>query len=99
MDILHIKQLLYYRKHSLCALELHDRSFRRATGICISHSLTNLCVRTLQAHTYMYITLWCATAHDNKTHVHVAYGCYYTPNDGFTANNLSFYKSEVGQLH
>ena len=24
---------------------------------------------------------------------------YYTPNNGFTANNVSFYKSKVGQLH
>ena len=27
----------------------------------------------LQACTYMYITIWCATMHDNKTHV--AYDC------------------------
>ena len=28
--------------------------------------------------------------------VHVAYSVYYTLNDGFTANNASFYKNKFG---
>ena len=37
----------------------------------IGLSLIQHCVRILQAHTH--VTIWCATMHDNKTHV--AYDC------------------------
>ena len=52
----------------------------------IDQSLTQNCVRTLKAHTY--IAIWCATTHDNKTHVHMyLMTAYYTLNNSFTAND------------
>ena len=69
MDSVHIERLLYYRRHSLCGLEFHERSDWRAT-VPDTHQLffdTTLCVRILQDHTY--IAIWSATTHENKTHV------------------------------
>ena len=55
MDILHIKQLLYYRRHSLHGLELHEKSDWRATALhthC-GHSLIQYC-RVYIARPYIY---------------------------------------------
>ena len=35
---------------------------------CINHSLVQNGMRILQARTYMYNNIWCASTHDNKTH-------------------------------
>ena len=53
MDILHIEWMLYYQRHSLCGIELHE--------------VIQYCVHILQAHTY--ITIWYTTMHDNETHI------------------------------
>ena len=57
---------LYYRTHSLCGLELQERSNWRAAGpqTHISRSLIQTSVRILQAR--MYIAVWCATTRDNR---------------------------------
>ena len=54
---------------SLYGLELHDRSEWRATApdMHCGHSLRQHCVHMLQTCTY--IAIWCATMHDNKTHI------------------------------
>ena len=58
---------------SLCGLKLHERFNWKAMAPDThhSHSLIQHCVCMLQALTY--ITIWCATTHDNKTHI--AYDC------------------------
>ena len=64
----------------------------------IVRSLIRHCMRVLQAR--IYIAIWYATTLDDKTHV--PYDCiitYYTPYDGFTANDASFYKNKIVQLH
>ena len=80
--------LLYYQRHSVCGLELHEELHPQTSIGC---SLIQHCVHILQA--ISYIAIWCGTMHDNTTHV--AYD-YYTPNDGFTANDALFYKNKVG---
>ena len=52
MDVLHIERLLYYRKYSLCGLELHERSDWRVTSkttkltylmtVLLTHQMTAL---------------------------------------------------------
>ena len=70
VDVEHIEQLLYYRMHSLCGLQLHERSYwRESYGS--RHPSVNLwnnivCVY-LQACTF--ITIWYTTTPDNKTHL------------------------------
>ena len=73
MDVLHIEQLLYYQRHSLCGLELHEIFDWRAMtpDIHRGNSLIQCC---LTANPYTYIhAIWYATAHDSKTHI--AYNC------------------------
>ena len=60
-------------------MQLHERSdWRARSQTSISHSLIQHCVGILQAHAYMYITIWCATTctPDNKTCV--PYDCIHT---------------------
>ena len=62
---------------------------------CISRSLIQHCVRILQAvHPLLFVVQLRMTT--IPTYLMTA---YYTPNDGFTANYVSFYKSIVDQLH
>ena len=71
MDVPFIKRMLYYQRHSLCALELHERSYWRAMAPDTHQSFsdTTLCAYTASPHIHMYIAIWCATTHDNRTHV------------------------------
>ena len=48
MDVVHIERLFYYRRHSLCGLELHERSNWRATAPDIHQSFSDT---TLDAYT------------------------------------------------
>ena len=59
MGILHIEWLHYYQRHSLCTLELHERSDCWAMVRVIHH-----CVRILQAH--VFIAICCATMHNKQ---------------------------------
>ena len=81
MDVQHIERLLYYWRHSLCGLELHERFDWRAAGgerggqTHVSWSLIQHFVCILQARTY--IAVWCSATHDNKTHVPYDVCCNY----------------------
>ena len=65
MDVLHIERLLYYRRHSLCDLELHEWSDWRAMGGSVgwgggpdTHWLfsgTTLCAYTVSPYIYLYL--------------------------------------------
>ena len=61
-----IEQLLYYRRHSLCHLELHERSDWTAMAPDTHWSLsdTTFCAYT-EARTY--IAIWCVTMHEPTT--------------------------------
>ena len=78
IDISNSRAVIRYVEHGL---KLHYRSNWRATGLrhtLVFSDTTLSCVHAiLQAHTYITIT-YLMTA-------------YYTPNDGFTANDASFY--------
>ena len=52
MDVLHMKRLLYYQRHSLCVLELHERSEWRATAPGTNRLFpdTTLCVYMYAVH-------------------------------------------------
>ena len=56
MDIQHIKRLLYYQRHFLCVLELHERSHSRATApdTHLSFSDTTLCAYTVSLYIHRY---------------------------------------------
>ena len=87
---------LLYQRHSRWSLELHESSNWRATAPDTHRSLsdTKLCAYKLQARTSLYI--WCETRMTAKlTYLMTA---YYTPNDGFTANDASFYNNNIGRL-
>ena len=56
-----------------------------------------MCVYILQAR--IYIAIWYATTPGNKTQAPQLITAYYTPNDGLTANDASFYKNKVVSLH
>ena len=95
MDFQHIKLLVCYWKHSLCCLELHERFDWITTAPAqtrIGLSLIQRCVCILPAHTY--ITIWCITSHDNKTHV--PYDWRPHTKNSFSANDASFYKNKFG---
>ena len=79
MDILHIEQLLYYLRLSLCSLELHESSKWRAMTPDTHHSrfLIQHCLHTANSY-ILYIALWCTTVHDNKTHVGYDYTAHQT---------------------
>ena len=95
MDVQHIERLLYYWRHSLCGLELHERSDWRATATDM-HWLffdTTLLYTASPYTASQYILhhyLVCNYMTAKLTYLMTA---YYTPNNGFTANNASFYKN------
>ena len=86
-DVLHIKQLLYYQKHSLCGLELHEKSDWRAIA-SDTHRCPNI-------HVYIAIGVQLSMT----TELTYLVTTHYTPNDGFTVNVASFYKNKVGYLN
>ena len=60
-----IKWLLYNRTHSLCGLELQERSnWKLRLQTRIGRSLIHTCVHILQAH--IYIAICCTTTQDNR---------------------------------
>ena len=71
----------FIRRHSLCGLQLHYKSYWRAKArdTYWLFSDTTLCAYTLQARKYrvLYNAIWHGTTPDNKAHVHV-----YIPYDG-----------------
>ena len=101
MDVLHIEWLLYYRKHSICSLDLLERSHWRVTAPHKHWSLSNKnYVPKPQARTYITMYVWVRMT----TKLTYLMTTYYTPNngfianDGFMANVASFYNSKVGYL-
>ena len=98
MDILHIERLLYCQRHSLCALELHERSYWRATAPDTYQSFSDktLCAYTASPHMYMYIQSLFGAQLRMTTKLMYLMSDYYTRNDGFTANNVLFYNNKVG---
>ena len=56
-DIEHMKRLLCYRRHSLCGLELHERSDWRATAPDMHRSFsdTTLCAYTASPYIHRYM--------------------------------------------
>ena len=53
MSILHIEQPLYYWRHSLCALELHERSDWKATPPDTHQSFSDTTLSTYTASLYI----------------------------------------------
>ena len=68
VNILHIEQPLYYRRHSLCTLELHERPKWRAMAPDTHQMLPNTTLCAYTASPY-FIAISCPTTHDNKTNV------------------------------
>ena len=68
MDVQHIERLCI-TEDILCVLQscMRDPTGELQPQTGIIRSLMQHCVCMLQAHTY--IAIWCATTHDNKTHV------------------------------
>ena len=93
MDVLQLKQLLYYQRDTLCSLELHEISdwTARAQNTHQSFSETTLCVYSATPYIHRYLV-------HNYTTTKLIYlmTTYYTPNDGGTANDASFNKDKVG---
>ena len=96
MNVLHIERLLYYQKHSLFGLELFERSHWRGTAPDKHWSFSDKKLSAYTASLYtrndVYIYVWMHMT----TKLMYLMIAYYTPNDGFTANDVSFYKSKVG---
>ena len=98
MNILYIKQMLYYQRHFFCGLELHERSKWRSTAPDIQQSFSGTilsCVYCKLIHTQR---LTCSTQLLMTTNLMYVITAYYTPKVGFTANHAMFYKNKVGQL-
>ena len=55
MDALHIERLLYYRKYSLCALELHERSYWRAKAPDMHRSFSDTALHVYTANLYIHV--------------------------------------------
>ena len=88
--------LLYYRRHSLYDLELHERSNWRAITPEMHQSFldtTLSCVYCKPVHTSPPV--FHAQLH-MTTKLTYLITAYYTLNDGFTANEVSFYDNKVG---
>ena len=62
MDVLHIKQLLYYQIHSLCSLELHEICDWRSTAPDTHQLFSNatLCAYTESLYIQRYLVCNCA---------------------------------------
>ena len=92
MDVLHIEQLLYYWRYSLCGLELREKSNWRAMAPDKHqrHSLIEHCVRTASPSIYRYLVHNCTQQQNSPS-----WWLYCTPNDGFAVNTASFYKNKV----
>ena len=91
MDVLHIEKLLCYPRHFLCGSKLHDRYDWKAMGPDTHHGLSLI----QHCHAYIYCSLVSNYAWQQNSH---SLWLYYTLNDGFTANDVSFYKNKFGYL-
>ena len=96
MDGLEIKRLLYYQRHSLSGLELHDRFNWRGTNADMHRSMIgrSLIHRVYTAspcihHDVMRNYTWQLLHMTTKLMWVVT--AYYTPHDDFTANDASLY--------
>ena len=102
VDILHIQQLLYYQRQSLCGSKLHERANWRAmfpdTHGSFSDTLLSVYTVSLYIHCHMCIWPWCATI-CMTTKLMYLMTAYYTRKNGFTANDAMFYKSKLSLLH
>ena len=84
-------------KTFLCGLELHERSNWRATAPDTHHdcSLIQHCLACAASlHLHRYLLRNCELKQNFRS-----LWLHYTPNDDFTSNNASFYKSRFCQLH
>ena len=72
--------------------------FRVGGQTCIIRSLVQHCVLIQQVHTYITVSYATICLITKLIHMYLMTG-YYTPNDGFTANDSSFYNNKVGYLH
>ena len=93
MDVVHIKWLFYYWRHSSCVLDWHERSDWRvmAPDMQCSHSLIQYCMcvycKPMRTCTLIFdMQLQVYAWQQNSWHLWL----YYTLNDGFNANNESF---------
>ena len=59
IDILHMTWLLYYRRHSFCSLELHEKSDWRTVVPDTHHgcSVIQHCVHTASLYIHMYVSI------------------------------------------
>ena len=97
VGVLHIEQLLYCQRHSLCGLW---RWMRDPTGnlqapdVSWSFSDRSLCCihRKLVCTSLFGMQLYIYAWQQNSCSIWL----YYTPNDGFTAYHAPFYKNKFG---
>ena len=84
MDVLHMEQLLHYQRHSLCGLELYERSNWRAMAPDTHHgcSLTQHCppyTASLYIHCYLVHNYACMSTK-------LTQGCSHTNTSGLMDN-------------
>ena len=90
MDVLHIERPLLCQRHSCVVYSC----MRDPTGELWGGRLASVAL-CWYGFACTYITVWCTTTHDNKSHVYTVYlRTAYCTNNGFTANvraNLASY--------
>ena len=92
VDVLHIEQLLYYQKHSLCVLELHERSDWRTMTPNTHWSVTDttLCAYTASLYIYHYLVYNYAWQQNSHT-----LWLYYTPDKTLLPTMHHFIKTSL----
>ena len=91
MDVLHIKRLLYYQRHFLSGLELHERSDWRATATDTHQLYSDTICSSLYIHWYIFGVQLRMTTHSCALRLHTTH-----QNNDFIANDALLYKNKVG---